>query len=1261
MEWTKDQKLAIYENGSNILVAAAAGSGKTAVLVERIINKIINENTDIDRLLVVTFTNAAASEMRERILNAIYKRIEENEESNDEENEKLQRQITLLNKASICTIDSFCLDIIKNNFYELDISPNFRIADTAEIELLKQEILEELFEEKYEMEDKDFINLIHTYTTYKDDTLLKELILKIYTFIQSNPFPEKWLEEQIAKFNIEDIEQDFSKTKWGQILLQDIEEEIIDCQSILNGEVRNLAKYSELEKYKQTIENDIEQLEVLKINLDSWDKAYNINQNFEFITWPRDSKITLEQKEIAKIARDNVKKKLKKKTDKFLIFNSKEANQDIYDMYDKLKSLKDIIIEFGEKLAKAKKEKNILDFNDIEHFALNILVKEENGEIHPTEIAKKYREKYLEIAIDEYQDSNLIQEYILTSISNKDNMFMVGDVKQSIYKFRQARPDLFYTKYNTYKLKQEKNKENDLKIQLFKNFRSRKNILDFTNTVFESLMTENPWEIEYNNEEFLNLGASYQENGQDLKIEINVIETADKLKEENIKNVEVDNQEKVETNEYIDIISEENDEDEHLQDIELEARYVRKRIEQLIKSNYQVYDTKKQEFRNIRYKDIAILLRSTKTSAPIYEKELAEQNIPVFSDSGAEYLGSIEIQTIMSLLKIIDNPLQDIPLVTVLRSSIGGFTDNDLIQIRLNDKYDNFYNALLKAKLNVDENLKRKINTFLDSIEDWRNSKEYLALDELIWKIYVDTGYYNYVGLMPNGALRQANLKMLFERAKQYETASFKGLFNFINFIQKVHSGSGDLGAAKIIGENEDVVRIMSIHKSKGLEFPIVFLANTGKSINLMDLKEDILLHNEIGLGTKYIDYEKQIEYDTLSKSAISNKLYLETLSEEMRILYVALTRAKEKLIITGTMLDSEKYIKKIEEQISRYPRSTKKINPILVKKYKKYIDWITLVYKYNEQNIKNICSFNIIDKRKIKKEEAVIKETAEDFISKLENRKRNDKLYKKIKQTLEYKYPYIELSKIPTKASVSKLKEKLQDESTEIQNRELVELEDLLVANKIERVNIETIEKAINNKNEKQNKFPKPKFLNSQEKELTGAQKGTLIHLCMQKLDNKRDYTMQDIKELIEHLKSTNQITETEEESINIKKIYNFTQTEIWQRMKKAKALYKEKAFYINIPIKEIYKDLPNNNIDEDILVQGIIDLYFIDENNKLVLLDYKTDYVEQGKEELLIKKYEKQLELYKQALEDALNRKVDEIYIYSTWINGLVQRYET
>ena len=939
VKWTKEQLQAINEKNSNILVAAAAGSGKTAVLVERIINKIIKEKIDIDRLLVVTFTNAAASEMRERVLEAIYKKLDENPED-----ENLQRQIILLNKANICTIDSFCLEVVKNNFYELDnISPNFRIADTTEIELLKQEVIEDIFEQKYEEQNEDFSKLINTYTSYRDDTPLKDLILKIYGYIQSNPFPEDWLKEQVEKFNIKNLNEDFSNTKWGQILLTEVKEELIDDINTLKDVKNILQRNIELEKYTQTINDDIEKLELLEINLNNWDKAYNIYSNLVFATWPR-QKIDSDIKEEAKILRDDIKKKLSSKLNKILIYDSKGANEDIYNMFDVLCKLRDIILEFSEEFSKRKRIKNIVDFSDIEHFALKILIKKEDGQIKTTEVAKKYKEKFEEIAIDEYQDSNMVQEYILTSISNNNNIFMVGDVKQSIYKFRQAMPELFLSKYKKYKLKEDQQEKDNLKIQLFKNFRSRNNILEFTNLIFQNIMSENLGEIDYNNEEYLNIGAEYKTIEQDYKTEIDIID----LKEPEVE--DTDNEE------------DDTEDEERIEDIQIEAKFVAKKIRELIDNKYQIFDKKENKFRNIMYKDIVILLRSTKTNSQIFEEEIINLNMPVFSDSSKEYLESIEIQTIMSLLKIIDNPIQDIPLIAVLRSYIGGFTDDELVEIRLSDKYDNFYTAMQKAKVNVGQELKQKIEKFLNNLEIWRKDNEYLALDEFIWKLYSDTHYYNYVGLMPNGDLRQENLKMLFERAKQYETASFKGLYNFINFIERLHLGSGDVGAAKLIGENDNVIRIMSIHKSKGLEFPVVFLSTTGKQFNLMDLNQNILLHQELGIGVKYIDYEKQVQYDTLTKAAMRNKILTETLSEEMRILYVALTRAKEKLYITGLKKDYNKEIEKMQEQVKRYDKVNNKINYILVKKYKKYLDWILLVYLY-ESNIKDLFEINIFSR----------------------------------------------------------------------------------------------------------------------------------------------------------------------------------------------------------------------------------------------------------------------------------------------------------
>lgn len=839
---------------------------------------ILEENINIDELLVVTFTNAAASEMRARILDAIYEYLDEHPED-----AKMREQIVKMAKANICTIHSFCLDVIRNHFYEIGISPNIRIGNQSEMELLKRQVLEDLFEEKYESEDKEFLLLIDTYASYKGDDNLKELILNIIRNISSNPFPEEWLQSAVEEFNIkEDI--GFEKTKWGSIICDEIAQEIEMCILELENIKKELAKFYELDKFKITIENDISRLEDLKSSLNVWDNAVEKANTMKWETWPRD-KVEMSLKDIAKEKRDQVKKKLSKVIGKFFTSNSKEIAKDIQDMYPKIVALQNIILEFNEKFAKEKLEKNVMDFHDIEHFALKILVEtNENGEKQPTQVAIEYRDKFKEIAIDEYQDSNLIQEYILNTISNGNNLFMVGDVKQSIYKFRQARPELFISKYETYKLKEQKKQDDALKIKLFKNFRSRQNVLDVTNLVFESIMGKDLGDIDYNKEEYLNLGADYPENNSNTEMYI------------------------------LDLKEDTEDEQEELEQVEksvLEARFVAQKIQDLVNSKMQVYDRKKG-YRDIKYKDIVILLRSTSTLAPIYEKELNKKNIPVFSDTSSQYFDTIEIQTILSLLKIIDNPMQDIPLVSVLRSNIGGFNDNELISIKLNGKSEQneyFYNTFESALKNDEtpSDLKEKMQKFLENIELWRKQNEYMPLHELIWKTYLDTGYYQYVGLMPNGTLRQANLKMLFDRAREYEKASFKGLFHFINYINSLRRANNDMDSAKIIGENEDVVRIMSIHKSKGLEFPVVILASTAKKFNLQDLNEQIIIHQDLGIGVKYIDEKRKIEYPTLAKQAISLSVTKETLSEEMRILYVALTRAKEKLIITGISKDLEK------------------------------------------------------------------------------------------------------------------------------------------------------------------------------------------------------------------------------------------------------------------------------------------------------------------------------------------------------------------
>lgn len=1205
VKWTNEQLQAIQEKNSNILVAAAAGSGKTAVLVERIIHKIIDEQMDIDKILVVTFTNAAASEMRERILEAIYKKLEENPE-----NVHLQRQIILLNKASICTIHSFCLDVIHNHFYEIDLPSNFKIADTAEIDLLKQEVLDDLFEQKYTENDKNFIELLENYTNYRGDEALQELVLKIYKFIQSSPFPIKWLQEKLELLKIED--KDISQTIWGKLIIQTVDDDIQESIMQLEVTKSKMALYPEMTKFYQTISEDIINLQDLQ-KYNSWDELYIKLLNFNFSKWPVDKKVINDLKEDSKEIRDKVKKHIKEKTAKLLSCSQEQAVKDLKIITPILEKLLNLVTEFTKNFAEKKKEKNCIDFNDIEHFALKILLDENNN---PTEVAKKYKEKFEEIAIDEYQDSNLVQEAILTSISKGNNIFMVGDVKQSIYKFRQARPELFLQKYDEYKNKEEKAQEDNLKIQLFRNFRSRQNILNITNLVFESIMSKELGDINYNENEYLNYGANYPEP-EEIKNYAGIAELdiIDLKEDESITAFEGE---------------EDEEEQERVEDDVLEAKFVANKIQELLNSNYMVFD-KKQGYRKIRPKDIVILLRATSNLSPIYEKELSDLELPVFSDTSGTYLDTVEIQTILSVLKIIDNPLQDIPLVVVLRSSICNFTDNDLITIRLTDRNCNFYEALIKTRLICDGDLKNKIESFLEKLEKWKSISQYMPLDEFIWQIYLDTGYYQYVGLLPNGAMRQANLKTLFEKAKQYEKASFKGLFNFIQFIDKLKKQNGDLASAKLIGENEDVIRIMSIHKSKGLEFPVVFLCNSHKKFNMQDLNDNILLHQDIGFGPTIMDTTRKIKYSSIAKDAIKLKMKQETLSEEQRILYVALTRAKEKLYITGRSKDFTKYVQDKNKVLEMYESENIKLDAKLMKKANSYLDWLMYVYLFNQgrtitlkgesYKLSDIITLNVSNKKDLlkalAKEEVVeqidLKEKIEQIL-KNKSDEENKKSEQALKELLEWKYDYIVDTTLPTKSSVTKIKQ--------------------------EKIKLEEILKGIESEEVEYKKSYTPKFM-QEDKKISSAEKGTLVHLCIQRLDERKDYELKDIQNMILNLVEKEIITQNEADAIDVNLIYQYTKSQLFEELRKAKEVHKEQPFYINIPAKDVVSEAENSK--KNILVQGIIDLYYIDKNDNLVLIDFKTDYIsnEPNAKEKILDKYKVQLEIYKTALEQALNRK--------------------
>ena len=1196
MAWTEEQKSAIEEKGTNILVSAAAGSGKTTVLVARIINKILNEHIDIDKILVATFTNPAASEMKQRIMSALYEKIDENP---DDVN--LQRQISLISRANISTIHSFCLNVMRNNFFELGISANFRVSDPTEIEIMKQEIIEKIFEDNYEEQDKDFLNLLDTYTTYKDDQPLKDLILKIYEFSRCVPNPEEWIDNAVADYDLKNINDsvDFSETKWGKIILTDAKNKIDDYILNLKRVEKQLEVVPDLDTFKTVISEDVVNLEQMKF--ENWDITFSeIQARLKWSTWPQKRKLDEDAKELkenAKAVRDDAASFFKKTLANIIAYNSKTAISDISEMHYNLESLKNLTMQFEKEFSDKKREKNLVDFSDIEHLALKLLVNEDGT---PSEIAKKY--EFEEILIDEYQDSNLVQEKILTSVSNGKNIFMVGDVKQSIYRFRQARPDLFMKKYDTYKKLGSNLDSDNIKIQLYKNFRSRENVLDITNLLFQNIMSKEMGEIDYTEEEYLNCGATFEEPKIDCNSEIYVIDTENVKEEENfstksdeVKNALIGNDDDIkndlitkseaikydantiEDNDESDDENQDNESEEIVENTTLEARLTAKKIKELHSNG-------------VNYKDIAILLRSTKFVAPIYEKNLQEEGIPTFSDTASEFLESIEINTIISLLKVIDNPLQDIPLVTVLRSPIAGFTDNELLEIRLQGKNMAFYRAL-----EMYDNPKAK--RFLELLKEFIEDSKKLSVDELIWKIYSETGYYHYVRLMPNGKLRQANLRKLFEKAKDYEKISFKGLFNFIIFIEKVSEQDSNIGAAKIIGENDDVVRIMSIHKSKGLEFPIVCICGIGKKFNMRDLAQPMMFDQELGIGTDYI--KEGVHYPTLSKEAFKIVAKNESISEEMRVLYVALTRAKEKLILIGSDKKVAESLNKKIDELNKYNcMNGNKINPKLVGKYSRYLDWIELVYQKNS-DLK--INFNIIKKSELmnSKDEKLNIDEIEDVEEILSNEKVNDEKFEEINRLLSWKYKYEKSIEVPSKTSVTALKQ-------ELLNKQKIEAKSM--------------------KTESENNI------------ITPARKGTLIHLALQKIEND------NIENMIKNLNINKQEKEV---LLNNKEVLeDYIKSELFAELKLAKEVHKEVPFYMNIP----YKDT-----DEKILIQGVIDLYYISKSGELILVDYKTDNL--INEEDFIERYSYQLDLYKQALEQALNKNVDKKYIYSTKLKKMIE----
>lgn len=1255
-KWTNEQWEAITDKDCNLLVAAAAGAGKTAVLVERIIQKVTDTNDplDIDRLLIVTFTNAAATEMRERIARAISAKLED-----DPGSQKIQRQLTLLNKASITTIHSFCLEVIRSNFHCIDIDPGFRITDQTEASLMKLEVLSELFEELYEdeNENKDFFELLECYGGNKDDQALQNMVLNLYDFIQSSPHPEKWLQGMTELFKPSE-QVDFSQTPWGEVLLKSIEIELHGLKTLMTKAVEIIQGEIGLDRYLVVYEEDLSNIETLlrvcsQASSTKWDNLFDELQALSFNRLPIAAKdIDKDKQESVKSIRDNVKKRLSDIKEKSISLGSKEIYEDLENLYPLMQCLAGLVTDFSHKYKDKKSNKSVVDFNDLEHFCLQILTEQHE---QPSTVAVAYRERFAEILVDEYQDSNMVQELIVNLISrertSKPNVFMVGDVKQSIYRFRQAKPELFLFKYNQY----SSDKGSPFrKIMLFKNFRSRPEVVEAINFIFHQIMSEKVGELDYTDKEALNPGAIFKENTNENYLvggapELHLIQTASRE--------EADYEQETDTDEP-ETRDDSGIDEEMLDNIQCEARLVARRILDLKKIDNQgkvmaIIDKESKEYREVDYRDIVILLRTTKNWADIFREELTAQGIPVFADTGTGFFKTTEVQVVLSLLQVIDNPLQDIPLLAILRSPIVGLTIDELTELRLINRKIPIYEALQKL-VEDSSQLFSKATIFLDNLQRWRDMSLYMSVDKLLWLLYMETGYYGIVGALPVGNQRQANLRILFERARQFEETSYRGLFNFINFVDKLKSNRGDMGSAKILGENDNVVRIMSIHKSKGLEFPVVILAGCGKRFNLQDMNKNILFHQDLGLGPDRVDHSLRLSYPSIPKQAIRQKIKAETLSEEMRILYVALTRAKEKLIITGAVND-------VQKALTKWGKCSEtdedKLPPYEVLNGLRYVDWLVPALLRHKCCISlrehagltkessqflldhpSVWDTKIWNKSDIANPQLASDQDGTGFIEWLDSlgeteidKKQIDKtevdkeVSLEVERRLNWEYQFTKFSEVPAKLSVTELKRRLE--------RDFGEDQDMLGGNLSSLIK-------------------KPLFIEEKEG-LSAAEKGTILHFVMQHLN----YRQHDLESQIEDMIAKDLLTSQQAECIKVDKIQRFLESPLGKRLLAAEKVYREVRFNIEILCSEIYKDIGEvEGQDETVLLQGIIDCYF-EEADGLVLIDYKTDYVPAGETQSLRGKYKTQIDYYTRALEMLTGKKVKGKYIYLFWNGGVLE----
>ncbi len=1221
VRFTPDQQRVIDTRDRNILVSAAAGSGKTAVLVERIIQKICDteHSVDIDRLLIVTFTSAAAAQMRERISKAVMKKLEE-----QPENEHLQKQSALIHNAQITTIDSFCLFVIRNNFNEIGLDPGFRVADEGEIKLLESDILAALLEDSFAKGEERFLRFVECYSTGKGEQKIEEAILRLYHFAMSYPFPEEWLMERKQDYVLHSLE-DLTKKQWFQGAMNYLHTVLGECLNRLQQGLSIAEGMHGPIQYRENLIADIELIEKMQ-QANGYEELFDLftYQSFGRLSTKKGEDVDPVLKDIVKSLRDEVKANVADIKKTLFQISPDVTIEDMAWCQDIVEELVDLTISFKQRLDEAKRDKNLVDFSDMEHFALQILLERgENGDIVLRETAKSYQQYFEEIMIDEYQDSNEVQELLLRSISGESignyNRFMVGDVKQSIYKFRLARPEIFMEKYNTY----GQDGEDKVRIDLSMNFRSRKEVTDSTNFICSQIMKREVGNVEYDEQAALYVGASYP--------------GVEELRDYYVDRLEVpSDMEKLYQTELLITTQEENVRSEK----EAEAYMVARRIKELV-GKFPVKDDETGKLRPAKYSDIVILFRATAGWDEEFRKVLTGQGIPVHVTSKTGYFETLEIQGIVNLLKVLDNPLQDIPFYGALKLPCFHLTEEEIVKVRCFGEGDKSLSLWEQVRLyreceGAESELKEKLSTVVELIQSFRRRVAYTTIKELIKQLLAETGYRLYVSALPGGEQRNANIELLLEKAGAFEKTSFYGLFHFIRYLETIQEQEVDFGEANILDENADVVRIMTIHKSKGLEFPICFVSGMAKQFNLMDVRQGIIMDVELGVGVDCINPALRTRRKTLRKNVVAQRMKEDTRGEDLRVLYVALTRAKEKLIMTAS---EPKFMKLLAANVPLTMEREQKLPYSVMMSAGSYLDLIVAAcmrHKSMQDLIEELgvdateCSLPygdipmkvcLYDGQEEETQEVIESMRAVHLEEELERASlyRNEELSLSLQEKFSYQYGHSMLEGLTVKTSVSELKRAAYEEALE-PAKDMIELEREVYV---------------------------PRFM-QEEEHMQGTQYGTAVHKVMELMSfTKQDKPWrQQVEEEMAACIEVGSMPKAYGDCVRPMLIGRFFESELAKRMIKANErgmLFKEQPFVLGVRANVVDEKYPE---EEMMLIQGVIDAFFY-EGEEIVLLDYKTDRVNTAKE--LVERYRKQLYYYQEALEKITGCKVKERRIYS------------